>query len=587
MDPDNVYAESTPEEGQIRTRQTSHVTNTLDLLAQWSCSSRPPPPIESIREIHIYDFDNTLFKTPMPNRALWSDRVQGFLHNPDLFLAGGWWHNPSILEATGSGMEIEEKRAWDGWWNEKVVDLARISIDQEDVLAILLTGRHEARFADIIRRIAKSKSLDFDMVCLKKDEGPAGEIFRTTMAYKQMLINDTLETYLDATEVRIYEDRKKHAENFKVFLDNYNAKIFSLAGSESGQLKRTKSITHTVVMVVDSSSALEPATEAALIQKMVNEHNRKLIELDEEGQVLPMSAVGRGKVKGWRLDKQVTMTYYAISPTDSVALAKALVPQTISRTEPSGGKLNILGNRIVVSFGAMEPDKLKQAGGLGHAVKFTVAEVGFLEGDATSKGEPGPAKMWAARVAPADPTQSIWIAPQSFARGQAKNHGTVILAVRGPVNRLGEVRRIRNWVPLNGGNITFDGVLKEGLRLDLQEIDILGEGEGDVHGESDGGKRKFSNVSPHFTRQGLNENDPPRQPWRGRGRPFEGGATRGGYRGHHNGDWQSSLGSVQRDYSPSRGGRGRGGRGRGGRGRGAPYRGPGGGYQDLDAVPNF
>lgn len=78
---------------------------------------------------------------------------------------------------------------------------------QNDALTILLTGRGEKNFADIINRMVKSKKLEFDLICLKPQAGPNNQIFASTMKYKQALLTDLLYTYKDADEIRIYEDR--------------------------------------------------------------------------------------------------------------------------------------------------------------------------------------------------------------------------------------------------------------------------------------------------------------------------------------------------------------------------------------------
>jgi hypothetical protein len=97
--------------------------------------------VSSIRAIHVYDFDNTcehiqptmvrhsltsalpVFLSPLPNPQLWHGSSIGFLQTNDCFATGGWWHDPNILSATGKGMEIEEPRKWEGWWNEQIVCL--------------------------------------------------------------------------------------------------------------------------------------------------------------------------------------------------------------------------------------------------------------------------------------------------------------------------------------------------------------------------------------------------------------------------------------------------------------------------------
>ena len=163
--------------------------------------------------------------SPLPNRKLWTGGTVGWLQNQDPLVNGGWWHDERILEATGEGIEKEEQKAWDGWWNENIVcdfalsdktgadqakvDLVRLSMKQDGALTVLLTGRAETNFAGVIRRIVASKQLIFDMICLKPQAGPNNQRFGSTMKYKQAILADLIHTYKDANEIRVYEDRPR------------------------------------------------------------------------------------------------------------------------------------------------------------------------------------------------------------------------------------------------------------------------------------------------------------------------------------------------------------------------------------------
>ena len=63
----------------------------------------------------------TVFMSPLPNQKLWHPSTIGLLQAEDVFVNGGWWHDDRILGATGQGVEKEEPRAWEGWWNENIV----------------------------------------------------------------------------------------------------------------------------------------------------------------------------------------------------------------------------------------------------------------------------------------------------------------------------------------------------------------------------------------------------------------------------------------------------------------------------------
>lgn len=135
-----------------------------------------------------------VFNRPQPNSEIWTGPTIDRLKNKDIFVNGGWWHDPQILGAIGEGIEKEEPRGWKGWWNEEIVWLGeqrkwinanfykvssvRLSMQQKDALVVLLTGRAEYQFAELVSRIVVSRKLDFDMICLKPNIGPNGEGFQ-------------------------------------------------------------------------------------------------------------------------------------------------------------------------------------------------------------------------------------------------------------------------------------------------------------------------------------------------------------------------------------------------------------------------
>lgn len=84
-----------------------------------------------------------------------------------------------------------------------------MSMEQKDAVTVLLTGRSESGFANIIKRMVDSIKLDFDLICLKPEVGPNSKRFNTTMEFKQNFLEDLVLTYDQADEIRVYEDRVK------------------------------------------------------------------------------------------------------------------------------------------------------------------------------------------------------------------------------------------------------------------------------------------------------------------------------------------------------------------------------------------
>ena len=168
------------------------------------------------------------------------------------FTNGGWWHDNRILAATGEGIEKEEPRAWEGWWNEKIVQLAELTHKQPGALCVLLTGRSEDNFGDLVKRMVASRGLEFDMVSLKPRVSPTNIQFQSTMHFKQLFLDALMETYKRASQIKIYEDRPKHTKGFREFFAEYNR-------------RQHESPT--------SSTVLDPVVEVAEVQHMINYHN--------------------------------------------------------------------------------------------------------------------------------------------------------------------------------------------------------------------------------------------------------------------------------------------------------------------------
>ena len=82
-------------------------------------------------------------------------------------------------------------------------------MEQKDALTVLLTGRAEARFGDIIKRMVTSQKLDFDLIRLRTDVGPNGHYYASTGAFKEGFLEDLMLTYSQAEEIRVYEDRPR------------------------------------------------------------------------------------------------------------------------------------------------------------------------------------------------------------------------------------------------------------------------------------------------------------------------------------------------------------------------------------------
>lgn len=457
------------------------------------------------------------------------------LSNQDAFTNGGWWHDNRILAATGEGIEKEEPRAWEGWWNEKVVELVRLSVKQPDAMCVLLTGRSEQGFGELVRRIVKSKGLEFDMVSLKPKVSPTNQRFQSTMHFKQLFLNALMETYRYAEEIKVYEDRPKHTKGFRDFFDEWNAR--QRASPTRGPL------TAEVVQVAEIQATLDPVTEVAEVQRMINAHNEAVATQGSGGRRLAIK-------------KTVFFTSYNISPEDSKRLRKlAQVPPSIPSQE-----LMHHGNQILICPRPCPPSILEKVGGMGSRMKWEVTSIGSHDNS-----------VWAAGLRPV---------PSTATYHTANPVPLVVLALRKGTRPI-EASKISKWYSLSPEQMfTFETVVGEKNILRVEADDPTeGEYESLFANHKAPPKRKFpgDDERPAGYQQ-HNNNNQQQKPGQGQGHFHGRNDTRGYHTGGRGGRGRGGNGPGGGGGRGFRGNRGGGRGGGGGRGRG------GGAYRSLDDV---
>ncbi|ODA76001.1 hypothetical protein RJ55_08283 [Drechmeria coniospora] len=479
----------------------SHFTVTA--LGRWSSINKPLPPVEKIKTLHVYDFDNTLFKTPMPNPAVWAGPTIGMLASPDAIASGGWWHDSRILAATGRGLDEEEPRDWEGWWNDTVLELVKLSLKQPDALCVLLTGRSEHSFADLVKRMVASQKLDFHIISLKPKVSPTNQKFGSTMHFKQLFLNALVETYKQASSIKVYEDRPKHTRGFRDFFAEYNRRqVFS---PTRGQISAE------VVQVADKSTTLDPVVEVAEVQNMLNLHNRELEKPESDG-----------RHKRLRIKKTVFFTSYVINPDDGRKMRQLVdIPADIPHQH-----LKHHANSILICPRPCPEGILAKVGGMGSKLLWEVTGTACLDNS-----------IWAVRVRPV---------PSTAAYHTDNPIPLVVLALRKGAKPI-DAGKITRWDPVPPGNsFVFETTVGERVLLRVEKDDPQ-EGEYESLFANRSTKRKHAGDddwaprNAHGPHGGRNES-----------------------RGYHTGRGGRGRGVSHRGHRNYPRGGGRGGRGRGG-----------------------
>jgi len=153
-------------------------------------------------ELHLYDFDGTLFRSP--------DR-------PD------WWGRESwVMNPASMGPPCVPEKPGNEWWVGSVVSAAKKSIADPDVWAILCTGRSDAPQTGNRYRIPmllKQRGLNFDEVYLNPGQDTAK--YKIDVMDRILARNPGIET------VRIWED---HDVNLPRFVKHIESKGLTCVG---------------------------------------------------------------------------------------------------------------------------------------------------------------------------------------------------------------------------------------------------------------------------------------------------------------------------------------------------------------------
>jgi hypothetical protein len=155
-----------------------------DKALQQGSASKSKAPARS--ELHFFDFDGTLFRSPQ--------RPEGF--------DGDWWNSSASL-----GPPYVPKKPGSDWWVGSTVTAAKKSIANPKILAVMMTARSTG--SDAGKRIAvllRQRGLAFDEVHLS----PAGE----SKAAKRARIRAILRRHPEIDRVRFWDDKGDDLRSF-------------------------------------------------------------------------------------------------------------------------------------------------------------------------------------------------------------------------------------------------------------------------------------------------------------------------------------------------------------------------------------
>ena len=150
-----------------------------------------------IRYLDVFDFDGTLFKSPLPP-DWWKDKADWFYGIESL--------TPPFVPEVPSD-----------WWIESTVRHAVRALSDATHYVILLTGRNNNTFSDRVNQLLEQKGLEFDEVHLsdRKD----------TVEFKVENIERVLSEYPSIKKVDLWDDQIERTPAYRVAVERVGVKF--------------------------------------------------------------------------------------------------------------------------------------------------------------------------------------------------------------------------------------------------------------------------------------------------------------------------------------------------------------------------
>ena len=195
------------------------------------------------KELHVFDFDGTLFRNPMPNPRFYSGKELGRLKGE-----GGWFHLPMSLDPPAVADIPSEDM-----WIHPIVETAKKMLQRDDCFVVLMTGR-SVSYTERVKQLTTDAGMSFEKYFLKP---PGKSTFPWKVSEIHALVNDHT-----PKEVFIYEDRAPHAERFRKFLsdDNISGTVIEIDKKEFPDYYLPREVENVVVAAMRKALGVTPGT---------------------------------------------------------------------------------------------------------------------------------------------------------------------------------------------------------------------------------------------------------------------------------------------------------------------------------------
>ncbi|KAJ2742923.1 hypothetical protein GGI20_004124 [Coemansia sp. BCRC 34301] len=382
--------------------------------------------------LSIFDFDNTLFKSPRANPRLWDQQLIGMLLSTDL----GWFQDARTLSAP-------YLQYTDNHWIAPIEELVQVESERDDTLVVLLTGRSHHAYRDLILElVGRRPHLRFDIIILKETltrqsplvsqvgfdmpdkENPPAPL---TFDYKMGVVEDAIAAFPEIKNIAMWDDRAHHCERMQLYLD-------ALQLRHAERLDKAE-----VYHVPPQTIFMAEDNERKLVYALVNEYNERVAAAAKRR--IATGAARPGDKDPLPVGSLVMKQYASYTGVFLGRSSRVLLRRHV-RCPPNWSSA---ADHMTLSLGPANPEELSRNLGaaLGDSVELVVDAIGTIAN-----------AVVAVRVAQVrTKSKQLGLTPEPL---------YITVAYNEPAGfRSSYAKNIAWWRPLRSGNLMLRGVLAE------------------------------------------------------------------------------------------------------------------------------
>ena len=318
-------------------------------------------------QLCVFDFDSTLFRSPLPNPKLWSSKLAGKL------ISDCWW----FFDARTLQSPYIPENPSNEWWNAEVVEKVAAALANPENLVIVLTGRNRRIFDSRIKQLIHEKTyptLPVHLIICKEvkalEESGSGKEYASTLDFKIGVLTEFLSEFPSINSIALYDDRENHIKLFDQTLDIWK--------------KGGKITSFTLQLVTETDMYMEADIEKELVFDLVKSHNDRIAacvadpglsvqftHLSIEAESTENLRARRKTISNFRtpIELEDEIEYSAIF-LDADSKTKLLTEFPI----PAGWKPK--SDHMTVSFGKINQELVDEMGGLCSVHRLLITHFG-------------------------------------------------------------------------------------------------------------------------------------------------------------------------------------------------------------------